>query len=435
MHLLTNLGTILWSLAVHTAAPFHPKARAWVNGRRGLWERLTHKADRLQGCLWMHSASVGEFEQGLPILEAIKAEHPELPVLLTFFSPSGYEARKDHPLATHVEYLPNDSARNAERLLSLVRPSTVLWVKYEFWRHHLAALKRHNVPTYLVSAIFRPDQPFFRWYGTAWRQMLDQFTWLFVQDERSRALLDGLGIRNVTVAGDTRFDRVMRIVADGRTVPLAKAFQRANDTPVLIAGSTWSADEDLLATAFRCMRTPPRLLVVPHEPSAQAVNRLIGTMPPPVERWTELERLLETSRPPTSDGDPIPNEGDPLFARTLVMDRTGLLARTYQHADMAYVGGGFGDGIHSLLEAAAWGIPVIFGPRHTKFAEAQGLIDADGGVQVSNAEELTSVVTRWMRDPQARALAGLAAERYVRSHAGATARITPAVLESIALHR
>lgn len=431
MRLLTDLGSGLWNLAVHAAVPFHPKARAWVNGRRGLWERLEEKAHELKGCIWMHSASVGEFEQGLPILEAIKAEHPDLPVLLTFYSPSGLMARKDHPLATHVEYLPQDNARNAERLVRMVGPRAVIWVKYEFWYHHLTALKRLGVPTFLVSAIFRPDQPFFLWYGSAWREMLGCFTQVFVQDERSRSLLEDLGIRRVTVAGDTRFDRVMRIAADGRTVPLAKAFQRANDTPVLIAGSTWPADEDILAQALRGMRTPPRLLLVPHEPTEHAVKRSFSLMPPPVVRWTELERMLESAHPGQASQEHGPNDSDPLFARTLLMDTTGLLARTYQHADMAYVGGGFGNGIHSLLEAAAWGVPVIFGPRHTKFAEAQGLIDADGGVEVRNAEELARVLTRWTREPDVRRLAGLSAHHYVADRVGATERILPALREAL----
>jgi 3-deoxy-D-manno-octulosonic-acid transferase len=265
--------------------------------------------------------------------------------------------------------------------------------------------------------------------------MLGCFTQVFVQDERSRGLLNGLGMHHVTVAGDTRFDRVLRIAADGRAVPLAKAFQRATDTPVLIAGSTWPADEDILAQALRAMRTPPRLILVPHEPTEHAVKRSFSLMPPPVVRWTEVERMLESAHPGQASQEHGPNDGDPLFARTLLMDTTGILARTYQHADMAYVGGGFGDGIHSILEAAAWGIPVIFGPRHTKVAEAQGLIDADGGVQVNNAEELTLVVTRWMQDPQARMLAGLAAQRYVRSHAGATARIIPALFDRLSPSR
>ena len=272
MALLTDLGSALWYATVKVAAPFNSKAKAWLQGRQGIFERLAERTTDLQGCLWMHCASVGEFEQGLPVLEAIKRADPELPVLLTFFSPSGYEARKDHPLATHVDYLPLDGKRNADHLLRIIRPNAVLWVKYEFWYHHLHALKRAGVPTFLISAIFRPDQPFFRWYGAAWRSMLGCFTHVFVQDIPSRDLLNSIGIRGVTLSGDTRFDRVAAIVAQGRTLPLAQAFHRAMDGPVLIAGSTWPADEAVIASALGQMRSPPRMLVVPHEPTRDAVE-------------------------------------------------------------------------------------------------------------------------------------------------------------------
>jgi 3-deoxy-D-manno-octulosonic-acid transferase len=419
MPLLTDTGTALYGLAVRAAALFHPKAKAWVDGRCGMWERIDAIAPKLHGCLWMHSASVGEFEQGLPILEAIKAERPELPVLLTFQSPSGFEARKDHPLATHVEYLPTDTARNAQRLIDRARPAAVIWVKYEFWYHHLDTLHRAGIPTFLVSAIFRPDQPFFRWYGSAWRHMLRCFKHVFVQDEPSLRLLSDLGLGSVSVAGDTRFDRVVRIAREGATVPLAKAFHEADPRPVLIAGSTWSTDEDLIAKALKGMRTTPRSLVVPHEPTGTAVERVMDLMPAPIVRWTRAE------------AGPHGNMQDVQRANTLVMDRTGLLARTYQHADMAYVGGGFGEGIHSLLEAAAWGVPVLFGPRHTKFAEARGLIDAGGGHEVRSETDLRHRLDQWTNDPEARRSAGIAARNYVQAHAGATSRIVPIVLRSL----
>jgi 3-deoxy-D-manno-octulosonic-acid transferase len=419
MRALVDLGSRFWAAAVRVSSPFHSKAHARVNGLLGMWERLEAVAPKLHGCLWMHSASVGEFEQGLPILEAIKAERPELPVLLTFQSPSGFEARKHHPLATHVEYLPTDTALNAQRLIDHVRPAAVIWVKYEFWYHHLDTLHRAGIPTFLVSAIFRPDQPFFRWYGNAWRHMLRCFKQVFVQDERSHALLSDLGLGSVSVAGDTRFDRVLRIAEEGATVPLAKAFHEADPGPVLIAGSTWPSDEDLIAKALKGMRTTPRLLVVPHEPTGKAVDRVMDLMPAPVVRWTLAE------------AGPHGNTQDVQRASTLVMDRTGLLARTYQHADMAYVGGGFGDGIHSLLEAAAWGVPVLFGPRHTKFAEARGLIDAGGGHEVRSEADLRERLDHWTNDPEARRTAGSAARNYVQAHAGATSRIVPIVLRSL----
>jgi 3-deoxy-D-manno-octulosonic-acid transferase len=426
MPLLLDLGTGLYHLGVRMAAPFVPKARQWCAGREGLWERLEARREALQGCLWMHCASVGEFEQGRPVLEAIKRARPELPVLLTFFSPSGYDARKDlgstapGSLVTHVEYLPPDSAANAERLLDLVRPRTVLWVKYEFWPRYLGALHRRGVPVHLVSGIFRTGQPFFRWYGAAWRRMLQSFTHLFVQDEASRDLLAGIGLRNVTVSGDTRFDRVRAIVEADEVLPQAAAFR--DQGPVLVCGSTWPADEAVLLEGFNLMGLAPKLLVVPHELDAPHLRTIELRFPGPLARWSELEHSPMDRMQPTS--------GHPTTA-TLLVDRMGLLARLYRHGDVAYVGGGFGSGIHNLLEPAAWGLPVIFGPQHGKFAEAKGLIDAGGGFAVHNAKELAKVLGRLVTNADARRTAGDAAGRYVRERAGATQVVADHVLRTL----
>lgn len=413
MPLLTDTATGLYHLAVRLAAPFNLKARQWVDGRKGLWQRLEAKREALQGCLWMHCASVGEFEQGRPVLEAIKRERPDLPVLLTFFSPSGYEARKDFPLATHVEYLPPDSAANARHLVHLLKPKTALWVKYEFWHHHLMALHDAGVPTFLISAIFRPDQPFFRWYGGAWRNMLGCFEQLFVQDERSKELLNGIGVANVTVGGDTRFDRVLAIVKANEELAPAQAFRASDKGPVLICGSTWPADEDLLLKALGELSAKPRIMSAPHELTAAHLQAVETSFPKPLVLWSELEG---------SQGSGLPQG-----IHTALVDRMGLLARLYRYGEIAYVGGGFGDGIHSLLEAAAWGKPVIFGPRHTKFAEAKGLIDAGGGFEVRNAEELRAVLEKLLTDPTALLKASEAAGRYVRERGGATERIVRAI--------
>jgi len=420
MPLLLDVGIGLYHAGIRAAALFSPKAKAWVQGRKGIWERLAAKSDALQGCIWMHCASVGEFEQGRPVLEELKRKHPNTPVLITFFSPSGFDARKDYALATHVDYLPPDSRLNAERFLELTRPKAVLWVKYEFWPQWLSGIKRKGIRAYLISGIFRPDQAFFRWFGSAHRAMLQCYKHLFVQDERSLELLKSIGITNATLSGDTRFDRVDAIARTSERLPLGLAFHRAMDAPVLIAGSTWPADEALLADAMQGLPNAPRLMLVPHEPSPAALLRAQQRMPQPVERWSDLEARL-TSTPATTHHEP-PDE-DPLFARALLVDRMGLLARLYQHCEIAYVGGGFGDGIHSLLEAAAWGKPVIFGPRHRKFAEAAGLIEAGGGFEVRDAEELRNMLARLLSDRQAREAASLAALGYVRERVGATERI------------
>lgn len=419
MPLLYDTAVGLYHLGIRCAGRWSAKARAWRDGRRGLWERLEAKAPALQGCLWVHCASVGEFEQGRPVLEAIKAARPELPVLLTFFSPSGYTAFKDLPLATHVDYLPPDSAANARRLVALVAPRASLFVRYEFWYHHLHALKAAGVPVFLVSAIFREGQLFFRWYGGAWRRMLRCFTHLFTQDAGSQALLARIGLGDrATVSGDTRLDRVLAIVREAPDLPIAGAFR--GDGPLLVAGSTWPPDEALLRTALDAEAV--KCLIAPHELGDAQLADIERTFPKPLVRWSELE------------GADVANVRTMLGGArggTLLVDRMGLLARLYRHGDIAYVGGGFTDGIHSVLEAAAWGRPVIFGPRHRKFPEAQGLIDAGAAAEVHDAATLTAVLHRWLHDPADRQRASEAAAAYVQRHAGASARVAAALLPLI----
>lgn len=413
MPLLYDLAIGAYHTGIRLAAPWKPKARQWVEGRKGLWRRLEAKREELQGCLWMHCASVGEFEQGRPVLEAIKKERPDLPVLLTFFSPSGYEARKDLPLATHVEYLPPDSRGNAERLVALIKPRAALFIKYEFWHHHLRALKGAAVPTFLVSAIFREGQPFFTWYGGAWRNMLSCYTRIFTQDDRSRDLLAGIGLKNVTVSGDTRFDRVRAIVEADEELPVARAFREASSDPILICGSTWPEDEQLILEALDQLAVKPRIIIAPHELDPGQLRSIEERFPKPVITWTKAE----ASTPGR------------LNAATLLVDRIGLLARLYKYGDIAYVGGGFTHGIHSILEAAAWGRPVIFGPKHTKFAEGRGLVEAGGGSSVASDGELTAVLDRWLNDPEARRKSGGSAGHWVRERTGATPRIAGKLLE------
>lgn len=421
MPLLYDLGTWAYHAAVRLSAAWNPKAAAWVRGREALWLRLEQAAPHLQGCLWMHCASVGEFEQGRPVLEAIKAQRPELPVLLTFFSPSGYEARKQEPLATHVDYLPPDGRANAARLQQLLRPSATIFVKYEFWYHHLHALQRHRVPVFLVAALFRKDQPFFQWYGGAWRSMLRCFTHIFTQDEASLRSLQSLGLKSASVGGDTRFDRVAAIASTVNELPLARAF--AGSGPVLVCGSTWPEDETLLAAALaRDSTAVLKCIVVPHELQEGQLAVIERAFPMPLARWTELEQ------------SPLESVAAMLGAEskgTLLVDKMGVLARLYRYGQVAYVGGGFTGGIHSLLEAAAWGVPVIFGPKHRKFPEAQGLIDAGAGQQVHNTAELHEALGRWLDDPQALGKASEAAARYVKERTGVAGRVAGVVVAAM----
>jgi len=420
MPLLYDIGTGLYHLGIRAAAPFVPKAKQWVDGRLGAWERLEAKSAALQGCLWMHCASVGEFEQGRPVLEAIKAARPGLPVLITFFSPSGYEVRKDFPLATHVEYLPPDGRANAARLQRLVKPRAALFIKYEFWYHHLMALAAAGVPTFLVSAIFRPQQGFFRWFGGTQRTMLHCYAHLFVQDEASRALLASIDVKKVTVSGDTRFDRVAAIVAANEDLPIMAGFKA--DGRSLIGGSTWPKDEALLLEAFSTMKNAPKCVIVPHEMKEDHLLVIESAFPKPLARWSELEGATQENIESVLGAEP---------RATLLVDRMGLLARLYKYSSIAYVGGGFGDGIHSLLEAAAWGVPVIFGPNHLKFAEAKGLIEAGGGFAVNDARELKAVLEKLLNDEQALEAASLAAGRYVRDRIGATDKVVAEVMRAL----
>lgn len=419
MPLLYDLGTALYHTAIRAAAPFNSKAKAWVEGRKDVWQRLEAKRGTLQGCLWMHCASVGEFEQGRPVLEALKVEFPDTPVLLTFFSPSGYHAFKDFALAEHVEYLPSDSAGNARRLVALIKPRAVLWVKYEFWYHYLHALKKAAVPTYLVSAIFRPEQPFFSWYGGTHRSMLRCFKQLFVQDEASKQLLSGIAIQNITVCGDTRFDRVTAIVGEHPELPIAQSFR--GEGPVLVCGSTWPADEAVLHDALRSFELPLKCIVVPHELDEEGLRRTEDRFPRPLARWSELENAPAQNVKDVLGPEPI---------GTLLVDRMGLLARLYRYGDVAYVGGGFGDGIHNLLEAAAWGVPVIFGPQHSKFAEARGLIACGGGFAVHDSLALKDLLQRLFTDREALERSSLAAQGYVSQRVGATNSILRVLLPS-----
>lgn len=368
----------------------------------------------------MHCASVGEFEQGRPVLEALKKARPDVPILLTFFSPSGYEARKGFALATHVDYLPPDSASNAIRLQRLLRPTAAIFVKYEFWQAHLHALKHAQVPTYLVSAIFRPSQPFFKWYGAGHRAMLGCFTHLFVQDEASRILLGSINVQNVSVSGDTRFDRVNQVVSADEPISVAQAFRARSNELMLVAGSTWPKDEEVLQQALSGVSM--RAMIVPHELGAAHLERLAGALKNHAT-WSELVKHFATVA--------LDKDAGAFAARYLVVDQMGYLSRLYQYADITYVGGGFGSGIHNTLEAAAWGKPVIFGPNHARFAEAQGLIAVGAGYTIANAEELRAVLQRLTTDSGALERASEAARSYVAARTGATQRVVAEILPRI----
>ncbi len=424
--LLYNIFLHIYSAALHLAASWNPKAKQWVRGRRGwkpdlqtkinLWQaeaggshkRETSGMQRASAkIVWMHCASLGEFEQGRPLLEALRISHPEYKILLTFFSPSGYEIRKNHKGADYIMYLPMDGAANAKDFVAIVQPSLVLWVKYEYWHYYLAALKKSAIPVLLVSGIFRPSQPFFKWYGKFWQTMLDCFQQLFVQNNGSRQLLETIERSNLcTVTGDTRFDRVIDVAANFTPLaPQLEAFCRGHQ--VLVAGSTWEEDEEEL---MHYTRVYPHIkfVIAPHEVSEERIKDLLEEFPQAV-LYSSL--IAEPS---------VGNH----HSNVLIIDNIGSLSKLYKYATITYVGGGFNQsGIHNILEAAVYGKAVVFGPVYEKFAEARDLVDAGGAFSIENALELEDLLNSLLNDQQKLDRAGEIARNYVYEHHGATEKI------------
>jgi len=411
MRSLYTLGIHLYRFAIFLASAFNEKARLWRTGRKNILSRLSDALKEKKPTVWFHCASLGEFEQGRPLMERLKKQHPEYRILLTFFSPSGYEVRKNYAGADHVFYLPVDTPGNAKRFVQLVQPKAVFFVKYEFWYNYLGELQRKNIPHYLVSAVFRPSQHFFRGYGSWFRKALNGYTWIFTQEKSSLELLQSVGVKNASVSGDTRFDRVAEIAASAKDIPVAAAFAGA-ERNVLVAGSTWPADEEKLAAFFE--KNPGwKLLIAPHE---------IGDA-----HLDALEKQLRAASSFTSAGAVLrfskADEKTAAQARALVIDNIGMLSSLYRYGKIAYIGGGFGAGIHNILEAAVYGMPVLFGPNHQKFNEAKMLITEGGAFSFSSAEELEKYLNGWINDPAKLALVSKIAGDFVRRNGGATEKI------------
>ena len=401
-----QLAICLYTLGVMIASLFNPKARKMWKGGREAFRVLRRKVDPGSRYVWFHAASLGEFEQGRPIIERLRAAHPEYKILLTFFSPSGYEVRKDYAQADIVCYLPLDTYYGARKFLSLVRPEMAFFIKYEFWWNYLHILKRRGVPVYSVSSIFREGQVFFRWYGRGYARVLRCFTRFFVQNDESRLLLSRLGIDCVDVTGDTRFDRVLQVKSQARELPLVDAF--CSGSRVFVAGSSWPPDEDVFIPYFN-EHKDWKLIIAPHVIGEDHLRQIISKLKMPVVRYTEATEAAVRS------------------ARCLIIDCFGLLSAIYGYGSVAYVGGGFGVGIHNVLEAAVWGMPVIFGPNNRRFQEARALIAAGGGMEISSYSQFEAVMNTYEADPRALADDGRKAAGYVEAQAGATAAILSAV--------
>ena len=399
-----NLFLLAFKAGIRIAALFHPKARKWVKGRHQIFERLQSAIIPGQQVVWMHCASLGEFEQGRPLLEALRTQYPSCKLLLTFFSPSGYEVRKNYPGADWVFYLPMDGPRNARRFLEIVQPSLVIFVKYEFWFYYLKKVKYRNIPLILVSALFWEKMSFFKWYGAMQRKMLSRFDQLFVQDANSQQLLQNIGIGPITtISGDTRFDRVAAIARQAASVPVVEQFTAGR--PALIAGSTWPEDETLLHQVWLQMpNTGLRIVVAPHDISENRINAIEKLFPQSIRYSAAIKNGL-------------------------IIDNIGLLSSIYRYGMACYIGGGFGKGIHNTLEAAVYAKPLLFGPVFHKFKEAKDLIAAGAAFSITEPAEAVAHLQQWIQWPDSRVKAGMAAGQYVDRSVGATRKILDFIQE------
>ena len=402
-----NIIIYIYLIGVAVYSRFNEKVRKMWRGERDAFRVLREQVDPNARYVWFHAASLGEFEQGRPLMEQLRRDHPELKILLTFFSPSGYEVRKNYEGADIICYLPLDTIRNARRFLRLVHPEAAFFIKYEFWYNYLHILKHRGVPTYSVSSIFRDGQVFFRWYGRQYGRVLKCFTHFYVQNEKSCELLQNIGIDCVTVVGDTRFDRVLQIRDAAKQPEVVGAFT-ADDRPVFVVGSSWQPDEDVYMPYFADKDW--RLVVATHVVSPQRVEAL-------QERFeAQGKRVLRYSLAGQTAAQPADYD-------VLIIDCYGLLSSIYRYADVTYVGGGFGVGIHNVLEAAVWGKPVIFGPNNERFQEAQGLKRFGGGFDIQCAADFSVLMDRFCADAALLSESGRKAGRFVADNAGATQRI------------
>ena len=409
---------VLWGIAI--ASLFNEKVRKMWRGEREAFKILKQKVDPTAKYIWFHAASLGEFEQGRPLMERIRKEYPQYKILLTFYSPSGYEVRKNYEGADIICYMPVDTRLNAIRFLRLVRPVMAFFIKYEFWSNFLHILKHRNIPTYSVSSIFREDQVFFKWYGRSYAGVLKCFTRFFVQNEESKRLLEGIGITAVDVVGDTRFDRVLQIKEAAKQLPICEAFRTGvassqsadvphHDFKVFVAGSSWPPDENIFIPFFN-EHKDWRLLIAPHVIAEEHLKLILSLI-----KGKKVVRYTQTTPEEAAEAD------------VLIIDCFGLLSSMYNYGDVAYIGGGFGVGIHNTLEAAVWNMPVIFGPNNKKFQEAQGLLKSGGGFEINTYEDFSGLMSSLMNDEDFLKQAGDKAGAFVAHLAGATDKVLASV--------
>lgn len=403
-----SFAIYLYAFIVRIISPFHKKARKLIRGHKETYNILRKKIEPDTEYIWFHAASLGEFEQGRPIIEDIKKKYPNYKILLTFFSPSGYDVRKDYPLADIVCYLPFDKKRNVKKFLGIIRPKMAIFIKYEFWYNFLNQLHKENIPCYIVSAVFRKNQLFFRWYGKGMRKVLKFYTKIFVQDDNSAELLKTIGIsENVLICGDTRFDRVIDICKQAKNIEIAEIFSKKaieNNQTILVAGSSWPKDEDIFIPYFN-NTNELKLIIAPHEIDEAHLKYIENNLKRPSIRFSQakIEDITKYD--------------------CIILDSFGMLSSIYRYGQIAYVGGGFGVGIHNVVEAAVYSMPVIFGPNFKKFIEAAGLIEQGGGYSINDSETFSGLMEEFLQYPETLEVAGKHAGEYVHSKEGAVKRV------------
>ena len=400
MAFLYNLSIFFYSLLIHCAGLFNKKARLWIEGRKNVFTKIKNTISSKELIAWFHCASLGEFEQGRTVIEHLRKRHPEYKILLTFFSPSGYEVRKNYKAADYIFYLPLDTSGNAKRFLDIVKPSIVFFIKYEFWFNYIRNLRKKNIPFFVISANFRHGQHFFKWYGGWFRQQLRSITHIFVQNKESLELLKKINITQATVSGDTRFDRVHEITGNIKTFPVIQKFCEGSD--VFIAGSSWPPDEEFLTRLVNSGKMNYKFIIAPHLVDKPHVARLIEKIKEHVVKYSEAD------------------EENVMCAKVLVIDCIGILSHVYRYGKIAYIGGGFGSGIHNILEAATFGLPVIFGPKYHKFQEAIALIKEGGAFSISDYTGFVNVVMKLYYNPELLRNASEIARNFVQKNIGAT---------------
>jgi len=403
------LGIKIFYILVYFASFFHRKAKLWIKGRKNIFKKIESQVNPESKIAWFHCASLGEFEQGRPLIEAFKEKHPDDKILITFFSPSGFEIRKNYEHADYIFYLPLDTPKNAKKFLNLVKPDIIFFIKYEFWYFFLKEIHHRKIPLFLVSGIFRKEQRFFKSINQNSRKMLGFFTHFFVQNEQSKKLLDSIDIKNVTITGDTRFDRVHTIAEQAKKLPLIETFKEKS--VVFVAGSTWKPDEEIIISYYNQQPTQLKLIIAPHEVHPQNIERIL-------KLFDSDRKVIKYSEANIENIDK---------ADVLVIDCIGLLSSLYKYGDLAYIGGGFGKGIHNILEAATFGMPVIFGPNYKKFQEAVELIHQGGAFAIHNYNDFEQSISLLLNNKTILQDKGEIASTFVKQKRGATEKILSSV--------